>query len=275
MVLMAMNILAAIGVEGLSLCLNSLGCAVCRPGYRETLRTHLEKVGDSLCADCRRRSESNPLRVFDCKVEGCRLAMADAPSISAHLCHACMDHFDLVRGYLDSCGVSYVLNPGLVRGLDYYCKTTFEIQTDRLGAQNAVAGGGRYDGLVKLLGGPDQPAIGFAVGIERVAALLEQGNQASARGPDLFFATLGEASKKRIFPLLADLRNKGFWVEMEYGDRGLKAQLKRADKLGARRVIIVGDEELKRGEGILKDMGAKSQEPIPLEDIAGVFERKK
>ncbi len=273
MVLMAMTIFEAIGIGGLTLCINSLGCASCRPGYRNILKDYLSGIKGSLCADCRRRAELNPLRVFDCKVDSCKEAIAGAPSISAHLCSGCVDHFDKVRSYLDISKLSYKINPNLVRGLDYYCKTTFEIQTDRLGSQNAVAGGGRYDGLVKILGGPEQPAIGFAMGMERVAALLEDTVKDYFYGADIFVAALGEASKSRIFPIIADLRKKGMRVEMEYGEKGLKAQLKRADKLKARRVIILGEEELKRGEAIVRDMGTKAQEALPLDQIVNLAGR--
>jgi len=273
MVIMAMTILEAIGIYEVRLCINSLGCVSCRPGYRNTLSGYLSGIRNSLCEDCRRRAELNPLRVFDCKVESCKEAIKGAPSISEHICRGCAEHFDQVKSYLDLAGLAFTFAPNLVRGLDYYCKTTFEIQTDRLGAQNAVAGGGRYDGLVKMLGGPEMPAIGFAVGMERVAALLEDTIPRYSKGADIFVAALGEASKKRIFPIIAALRKKGLRVEMEYGEKGLKAQLKRADKLNAGKVIILGEDELKRGEAIVRDMATKAQETVPLDRLVSLAER--
>lgn len=267
MIVMATQILEKMGLSGLALCINSLGCADCRPSYRESLKGYLKGVKELLCEDCRRRAELNPLRVFDCKVEACKEAVSRAPYIGESLCGGCRGHFEALKDFLDGCSIPYAVDPHLVRGLDYYCKTTFEIRTERLGAQNAVAGGGRYDGLVKLLGGPDRPAIGFAVGMERVAALLEEMVKPSNRSSVLFVAALGGEAARRLFPIVALLRKKGCPVEMDYGGKGLKAQLKRADKLGARRVLIVGDEELKRGAAVVRDMEKKTQEEISLDSI--------
>jgi histidyl-tRNA synthetase len=267
MIVMATQLLETMGLSGLSLCINSLGCPECRPSYRESLKGYLVGVKDLLCEDCRRRAELNPLRVFDCKVETCKGAVLKAPYIGESLCGGCRGHFEALKDFLDSCAIPYTIDPHLVRGLDYYCKTTFEIRTDRLGAQNAVAGGGRYDGLVKLLGGPDRPAIGFAVGMERVAALLEEISKPPSQSPMLFAAPLGDEAARRLFPIVALLRKKGCQVEMDYGGKGLKAQLKRADRLGARRVLIVGEEELKKGSAVLRDMEKKTQEEISLDGI--------
>jgi histidyl-tRNA synthetase len=161
----------------------------------------------------------------------------------------------------------FVLNPKLVRGLDYYSRTTFELQTESLGAQNAVAGGGRYDGLVKLLGGPDHPAIGFAIGVERLVTLLDEGKEQAPINPQLFVAALGEKAEKEVFNWVNDLRKWGVWAEMEYASKGLKAQMKRADRLGAKKVFIVGDDELATGKGILRDMETKSQQEIGLKNV--------
>ena len=274
LVVMAMQLLADVGLRDLSLNLNSLGCVECRPRFREELHDYLKHRSRLLCGDCRRRANTNPLRVFDCKLEGCGEVVAGAPSILEFICTSCQEHFDSLQEYLSGSGIPYVLNPRLVRGLDYYSRTTFEIQTMKLGAQNAVAGGGRYDGLVKLLGGPDHPAIGFAVGMERAVALLEEGNGGSD-GPklQLFIAALGERAGELAFHWTTALRKKGWWVEMEYGARGLKAQMKRADRLGARRVFIVGEEELAAGKGILRDMATKGQQAVVLRDVVPNLEK--
>jgi histidyl-tRNA synthetase len=197
---MAVVLFESMGLGELTLNLNSLGCPRCRPRFREALRDYLVRVTDSLCSDCRRRAETNPLRVFDCKVETCNRAVKDAPSILQFLCQECQDHFQAVQGYLKRSHTPFVLNHQLVRGLDYYTRTTFEIQTDRLGAQNAVAGGGRYDGLIRLLGGPDHPGVGFAIGMERVVALLEERGAYCGLGGGCFRGSIrvgNGASEKR------------------------------------------------------------------------------
>jgi len=267
MIIMVMHLFEIIGLKDLTLNLNSLGCPECRPGFREELKAYLVQQADSLCSDCQRRSKTNPLRVFDCKVEDCNRVVSEAPSILEYLCEVCLDHFKSLQGYLKRSAITFSLNHQLVRGLDYYNRTTFEIQTEKLGAQNAVAGGGRYDGLVKLLGGPDQPAIGFAVGVERVVALLEEEGTLEDRKPDLFIAALGEAAEKACFNWVIDLRKSGLWVEMDYGAKGLKAQMKKAGRLGAKKVLMVGEDELTSGKGVLRDMETKVQEEVGLENV--------
>jgi len=274
LIVMAMHLFEMIGLEDLTLNLNSLGCSGCRSNYKEKLKEYLQQQIDALCSDCKRRAETNPLRVFDCKVEACKHVVTEAPSIIEFLCEKCRDHFDSVKGYLESAGVNFFLNHQLVRGLDYYNQTTFEIQTEKLGAQNAVAGGGRYDGLVKLLGGPDQPAIGFAVGVERVIALLEEVRKAEMKMPDLFIAALGENAEKTCFNWVMDLRKSGLWVEMDYSGKGLKSQMKKAGRFGVKKVLIIGDDELASGKGVLRDMDTKDQEEVDLKNIkAGLIGR--
>jgi len=264
---LAIYLFESLGLEELRLHINSLGCVECRPRFREKLNRYLIDKRDLLCTDCRRRSETNPLRVFDCKLETCKRVVSDAPSVMDFLCKPCRDHFESLQAYLKSLGIAFILNHRLVRGLDYYTRTTFEIQTDRLGAQNAVAGGGRYDGLVKLLGGPDHPAIGFAIGVERLVSLLLEDGGSKRRKPDLFIAALSEKSQDTCFTWAHSLRKSGMWVEMDYGLKGLKAQMKKAGRLGAKRVLIVGEDELTSGKGILRDMEAKSQEEVGLDNI--------
>lgn len=271
MIVMATHLFESVGLSGLSLNLNSLGCSQCRPRFKERLKDYLSSKTNSLCDDCHRRAEANPLRVFDCKVESCNRAVSDAPSILEFLCKACQDHFEALQGHLERLGISFVLNQQLMRGLDYYARTTFEIQTERLGAQNAVAGGGRYDGLVKLLGGPDHPAIGFAVGVERVVALLKKDRTLKKKRPDLFIASLGETAGNVCLKWAAELRKVGLWVEMDYGLHGLKAQMKKADRTTSKKVLMVGDDELASGKGILRDMDTKVQEEVELQDLVTNF----
>jgi histidyl-tRNA synthetase len=271
-ILMATELFRALGLSGLALHVNSLGCPLCRPRFREELKRFLGQKTALLCPDCQRRSETNPLRVFDCKVETCRALVADAPAILSFICEGCEKHFAEVRFLLQSSGLTPAVDVRLVRGLDYYTRTTFEIQTDRLGAQNAVVGGGRYDGLIRQLGGPDHPGIGFAVGVERLVSLLEEGAEKRTEGPDLFLAALGRKAEERAFQWALELRRMGFLVEMEYASRGLKAQLKTADRLGAARVLILGENELASGKALLRDMVAKSQQEVPLEGLVDRLE---
>jgi len=267
LIFLLMTLLNRLGVANVQAHINSLGCPDCRPNYRLALADYLVSVSDSLCKDCRRRRERNPLRVLDCKVPSCRQAMTDAPSILDHLCDDCHHDFDLVRESLERLGVAYVTDKRLVRGLDYYTRTTFEIQTGALGAQSAVAGGGRYDGLVKLLGGPDMPATGFAIGLDRLAEIVAQQERGHLKTPDLYVAALGRAGQKQAFLWICRWCDQGLWVEMDYGDRSLKSQMKRADKLGADFVMIIGDNEIKEGAAVLRNMKTKKQVRIELGEI--------
>lgn len=272
-ILMAVHLFHSVGLDDLTLNLNSLGCPECRPMFKQKLKGYLTDKTTSLCSDCERRAVTNPLRVFDCKVESCKEAVMGAPAISDYLCRACHAHFESLQTFLNGSGVRFVLNNRLVRGLDYYNRTTFEIQTEHLGAQNAVAGGGRYDGLVKLLGGPDHPATGFAVGMERVVTLLFDKQTPDIKRPDLFIAALGEPAGRASFKWLEALRKAGIWVELDYASRGLKSQMKKAGRLGAEKVLIVGDDELDAGKGILRDMLNKEQVEVDLKEIVEVIKR--
>ena len=253
-------------IPDVSLQINSLGCPECRPGYRETLISFLEQHIETLCADCQRRYTTNPLRVLDCKVPGCKEATLDAPAMLNNLCIGCETHFGQVKEYLDALSVSYTVNARMVRGLDYYTKTTFEMVTGSLGSQNAVAAGGRYDGLIKELGGPELPGIGFAIGLERLALMLGEQSIEPPR-PELFIATLGEKAARAGFAMLTRLQREGLLVEMEYTGKSLKAQLRRADKLKTRRVLILGEDELERGVAQLRKMDESSQEEVCLEGL--------
>ncbi|MGD0585730.1 MAG: histidine--tRNA ligase [Oryzomonas sp.] len=252
-----------IGLDEPSLQINSLGCPDCRPAYRAALVAFLEDRLDRLCEDCRRRFTTNPLRILDCKVPGCIEAAVGAPSVLDHLCDDCAGHFAGVKGYLDSTDTRYSINPRMVRGLDYYTRTTFELVTGLLGSQSAVAAGGRYDGLIAQLGGPAIPGIGFAIGFERVALLL--GDKDFSRQPDLFITTMGAGERDFAFRLMHDLLRLGVRVEMEYEGKSLKSQMRRADKLGARYSVVIGENEVATGKAAFKRMKDGEQIEVPLE----------
>ena len=259
LVTMAMRFLEALGLKGLSLQLNSLGCPSCRPAYRETLRQWLSELDDSaLCEDCRRRMVTNPLRVLDCKVPTCREHTADAPKILDHNCPDCAAHFDTVRRLLDAEKVPYVINHRLVRGLDYYTRTTFEIVSDQIGAQGTVAGGGRYDGLVAQLGGPNVPGLGFACGMERLALLLPRSEEdREAARPDFYVVVLADAARDSAYALTQALRDAGFRGEMGFTSRSVKSAMRQAGKSGARFCLLIGEDELAAQSAMLKKYGQR------------------
>ena len=266
-ILVLMAFMDRLGLEGVALHVNSLGCPECRPQFREALRSYLSDPSAQLCSDCMRRRQKNPLRLFDCKVPRCREAMEDAPSILDHLCEPCRNHFESVRSLLERFQIAYQVNHRLVRGLDYYTRTTFEVLAETLGAQNAVAGGGRYDGLVKALGGPDQPGVGFAIGVDRLMELLEARAPDFQKNPHLFVAAIGEQAQDAAFAWLEELRLQGIRGEMDFEDRSLKSQMRRANKLGAAFALIVGDRELDEGTAVLRNMETKEQDNVPLQNL--------
>jgi histidyl-tRNA synthetase len=264
-------LLSDLGVADARLAINSLGHPGCRPAYLESLRAHFGGRQDALCADCRRKIERNPLRILDCKVDRCIEIAAGAPSILDHLCAGCGEHFDGVRGRLDRMGVKAVVDPRIVRGLDYYVRTAFEATADRLGAKNAVAAGGRYDGLVKALGGPDIRDR-FRGGMERLIRSCRR-SPSPGRPRVLLVGAGGEPSREAAFALADALRRAG--VSLEWGgDRSLKAAMRRADRIGAEFVLILGDEELARDEVVLRDMRRQSQEKIPRGGVIETLRRR-
>ena len=262
-----------IGIEAVALQINSLGCPECRPAYRESLIAYLEARLDSLCPECQRRYVTNPLRVLDCKVSGCQEATVDAPAVIDHLCSACDEHFGRVKKYLQSLDVPFSVNARMVRGLDYYVRTTFELVTDQLGSQNAVAAGGRYDGLVESLGGPALPGIGFAIGLERLI-LMKGEEKVSPVSPQLFIAAIGDEASDRAFVLMSQLQIAGIRAEMDYLGKSLKAQMRRANKLNAAFTLILGEDELQSGQAQLKNMGDSSQSTVELENLAEELKKK-
>lgn len=258
---MAVGFLEACGVTEYELLLNSVGDATCRPQYVELLRGILRDNLKELSADSQRRTETNPLRVLDSKAPEDQALIASLPKLVDHLSPECRDHFDEVRRQLDLLGIRYRLEHRLVRGLDYYVKTTFEVTNASLGAQNSVLGGGRYDGLVQALGGPEVPGIGFAVGMERLALAMPA---AAGEGRcDVFLLTLAEAARDGALLLQRTLRAAGLRALMDHEGRSFKAKMKMADKLGARFVAIRGEDEIKRGVWALRDMGGSAQEDVP------------
>lgn len=261
--LMVSRLFQEFGLTEPRLQINSLGCPACRPAYRQALVAFLAERQEALCEDCRRRQGTNPLRALDCKVPGCIEATQGAPAMVEHLCNECDQHFSMVQNCLTAAEVPFSLNLRMVRGLDYYTRTTFELVTGLLGAQSAVAAGGRYDGLVEQLGGPAVPGIGFALGVERVALLL--GDRSFEKTPDLFIAVMGDAARTAGFRLMAALQDQGFWVETDCEGKSLKSQMRRADKLKSRYSIVLGDTELVAGSGTLKRMADGNQQPVHLE----------
>jgi histidyl-tRNA synthetase len=267
LIFLLVNLFTKLKVTDLEAHINSLGCAKCRPDLRAALSEFLMRVSDQLCSDCIRRRDRNPLRVLDCKVPSCREALSDAPSILDHLCDDCRQDFAEVKNALEKLNIAYVVDKRLVRGLDYYARTTFEIQTTSLGAQSAVAGGGRYDGLVKELGGPDIPATGFAIGFDRLTEVCGLQAEEFYRKPDIFVAALGEKSGSLAFEWICALGLLGIRAEMDFSNKSLKAQMKRANRLAAAYVLIVGEDELKQGSAILRNMQTKEQVSVPFDDI--------
>jgi len=275
LIFILITLFSKLAVSDIKAHINSLGCPECRPIFKTALSEFLTSTGENLCSDCNRRKDRNPLRVLDCKVPACREALTDAPSLMDYLCPACDQHFETVKKTLESLNVPFVVDKRLVRGLDYYTRTTFEIQTHALGAQNAIAGGGRYDGLIKALGGPDIPATGFAIGFDRLAEIVGAHSPDLIKTPDIYIAALGEESQALAFEWNCALCLEGIMAEMEFDNKSLKSQMKRADRLGAKHVLIVGDKEIKEGFVVLRDMKTKDQVSIPidtvLEDIKSKF----
>jgi histidyl-tRNA synthetase len=268
-ILLASNLLEKVGLKRVDLQLNSIGCQKDRQEYKSILQKELKNKLKFLCSDCHSRYQVNLLRIFDCKNENCQRITFKLSTIINTLCSQCNEHFQEVKKILDSLNIAYILNPRLVRGLDYYTKTCFEFTHPHLGAQNAVGAGGRYDDLVKDLGGPAKPAVGFALGIERlIAALIPITEQSNESAPCVFFATLGPEAKQLAFKLMRSLRKQGIATAMDYDDKSLKSQMRQADKLQAQYVAILGAEEIKKQIVILRDMQNKTQKEIAIKNLA-------
>ncbi len=265
---LAKAVLDALGVTGVSLHINSIGCPTCRARYHEALKAYFSSRKDELCDTCLGRLERNPMRILDCKSPVCSAIAAEAPVMLDYLCDDCRNHFEEVKACLDAAEIGYEIDTGIVRGLDYYTRTVFEFVSDALGAQAVVAGGGRYDGLIEELGGPHLPSLGFGMGLERLLMVMEATGAAFPMPPacELYLAPMGEAAVRRCFAIATQLRAGGVATELDMTGRSLKAQMKYADKLGSRFVIVVGDNELATGRVQLKDMTNGQSEEIPLDD---------
>lgn len=250
------------------LLINSVGDGKCRPQYVELLRQDLRRHQAELCEDCRRRAETNPLRVLDCKVATCQPVINVLPKIVDHLCEECAQHFEQVKSYLRAAGISYEIVPRLVRGLDYYVKTAFEIVSGELGAQNALVGGGRYDGLAEVLGGPRVPGFGFAMGLDRLVMILPESVRARGKHPpELYLVHLGQAALSKALLIARSLRHKGFACHLEFAGGSLKSQMRLANRVGARTVLFIGEDELARDRYVIKRMEDSTQQEVSLEEL--------
>ncbi len=268
------DFLARLGVRA-ELRLNSVGDGKCRPAYLQDLQAWLAQRKDRLCADCNDRIERNPLRVLDCKVESCQPLLREAPKLIDRLCEECRVHFDAVKGGLDALGVAYVVDPRVVRGLDYYVRTAFEFTSDALGSQSAVAGGGRYDKLVETLGGPPTPGIGYALGEERLVMVLEAtGKPATQPRPEVFFIAADEVGASEALRRASILRKTGVACDLDARVGKVKAQFKQAERVGARYALVLGGNEVASGEAKLKDMETRAETPVRLDDLPSRFASK-
>jgi histidyl-tRNA synthetase len=266
---MAMDIYRRLGLDHVELQINSVGCPGCRPALREKLQEFLRPRLPELCGNCRDRFERNPLRILDCKSESCAALVVGAPTTGDCLCDDCREHFEAVQKYLQTVGLPHKINLSLVRGLDYYTHTAFEIVAPEIGAQSSVGGGGRYNGLVEACGGPPAPGIGFALGLERILLAMEARGVAVSEmpGPDVFVAVIGPEAEQEAFSLVAALRRTGLQADRDYLGRSLKAQMRYAGKINARYTVLLGGEEYRRGVAVLRHMAGGSQEEVPLAEL--------
>ncbi|MBQ8726878.1 MAG: histidine--tRNA ligase [Oscillospiraceae bacterium] len=265
---LAQSVLLRLGIENTVLNINSIGCPHCREKYQAALREYFGKYTDKLCSTCLSRMEKNPMRILDCKSEICSDIAKDAPIILDFLCDECKEHFENLKENLTERGIAFKVNPKIVRGLDYYTKTVFEFVSDSIGAQGTICGGGRYDGLVEQLGGQPTPALGFAMGIERLLLTMEAENCEfnQPKTCDIYIAAMGKAAEKKTVSLVSALRDEGYHAESDVMGRGLKAQMKYADKMGAKFTLVLGDNELESGKAKLKNMKKGEETEISLGD---------
>ena len=265
---LAKSVLDRVGLQNIVLNINSIGCPECREKYRQALREYFEPHRDELCRTCQDRLDKNPMRLLDCKSAEDQAIAKDAPVILDYLCDECREHFEKLKGYLGDMGIGFTVNPRIVRGLDYYTRTVFEFITTEIGAQGTVCGGGRYDGLIEELGGAKTPSLGFGMGLERLLLVMQkQGcDFMPDKTCDLYIATMGENAVKKALSMTTVLREEGFFVEYDLVERGLKPQMKYADKIGAKFVIVLGDNEIESGNAKLKNMATGEQTDITLGD---------
>ncbi len=265
---LATTLFDRLGVTDLQLELNSIGCPVCRAEYHKALKKYFEGYKDKLCDTCLSRLEKNPMRILDCKSPVCSEIAKDAPVVLDYLCDDCKNHFQQVKAYLDAAEIPYIVNPKIVRGLDYYTKTVFEFVTTRLGSQGTVCGGGRYDGLIEELGGQHTPSLGFGLGMERLLALMEKQGIEIPLPPscDIYIAGLGEEAQKKAFTLVKEVRETSLIAECDIVGRSLRAQMKYADKIGAKFSMVIGENEINENKAILKNMETGEKTEVPLDE---------
>ena len=261
----ALSLFKSLGITGLELNINSIGCRECRPKYNEELKAYLRNNEDKLCANCRERMSTNPLRALDCKEEGCARIVKEAPVMLDYLCGDCAEHFEGLKARLEAAGITYSINPFIVRGLDYYTKTVFEIIAQDIGAKSTVCGGGRYDGLVEEIGGPPTPGIGFGLGIERLLLTLDSLGLELPKTPGCgaYICAVGDKAGVKGFSIVSELREAGINAECDHMGRSVKAQLKYANKIGAAWVIIIGDEEMEKQAAVVRDMANSRETLVP------------
>lgn len=252
---MLSSLLSVIGLEGLNFEITSIGCKECRPDYKTALKDFLGTRLDKFCSDCRRRYDANPLRILDCKVPDCIEYRKGAPPVLDYLCGGCKDHFEKLNRYLQLLKVPHTINPNLVRGLDYYTKTAFEVSSKNLGSQSAVAAGGRYDSMVKEFGGPPAPGIGFAIGMERIVPLIKD-LMIKPEGPVLFICPLGDEAAEKGLYVAEQLRAKGIWVEINHEITSIRSQMRKANRIGAQNVVVLGEDEIKNNTIEIKNMAS-------------------
>ena len=274
---MAWTVLSELGLKNLQVNINSIGCPKCRKEYNDKLREYLRPHFDELCETCKTRFEKNPLRILDCKSDICKKIGENAPVLIDNICDECSQHFEALKKELDAYGIKYIINKSIVRGLDYYTKTVFEITSDSLGAQSTVCGGGRYDGLVEELGGNPTPGIGFAMGLERLLMCMEKEGvyMGEPDVADIFVATLGELAADYSTSLIKNLRDNGVYAERDYMGRGLKAQMKYANKIGAKYTVVLGDDEVNSGKANVKNMETGEQTEVELACLPEFFKGDK
>ena len=272
-ILTADTLLKKLGLQ-IKLYINSIGCPTCRSAYNKALKDFFAPHLDELCGDCKTRFEKNPLRLLDCKEEGCKKINADAPKILDYLCEECSAHFEELKSCLTLAGVEYEVNPRIVRGLDYYTRTVFEFVTTSIGAQGTVCGGGRYNGLIEQLGGKPTPAVGYAAGIERLLMVMEQSGVVipEPKKPTVYIAGMDGACRRKAFEIATELRKNGIFAEIDHMERSIKAQFKYADKIGAKYVAVIGGNELAEGKANVKLMATGESENIAFADMLAYFQ---
>ena len=267
---------STLGIKDLTLHLNSIGDPVCRPKYVEDLTAYAKEHLDELCGKCYARHERNPMRILDCKESGCRAVVANAPLLSNYLCDACRENFDMVKSYLDGLEIDYHEDPYVVRGLDYYSRTAFEFTAGGLGAQNAIGGGGRYDYLAEEIGGTPTPGIGFALGMDRIIIALDAQNVTvpTSAPVDVYLSVLGDAAMPVALRLAQELRESGVKTDLEFKGRGLRAQMRTANKLNARYVVMIGEDEINNAAATVRDMGSGDQQSVAFQQLPEVMREK-